>query len=46
MGSAPSAHPKDVGAQADWLQQEQKDEAVTCGPLSVAVPTAGRKPIR
>lgn len=32
--------------QDDWLQQEQKDEAATCGPLSVAVPTAGRKPIR
>lgn len=37
---------KHLGVQADWPQQEQKDEAVTCGPLSVAVPTAGRNPIR
>lgn len=37
---------KHRGVQADWLQQERKEEAVTCGPPSVAVPTAGGKPIR
>lgn len=37
---------KRLGVLADWLQQELKGEAVTCGPLSVAVCTAGRNPIR
>lgn len=37
---------KHLGVLADWLQQELKGEAVTCGPLSVAVCTAGRSPIR
>lgn len=37
---------KHLGVLADWLQQELKGEAVTCGPLSVAVCTAGRSPVR